>query len=251
MDISRRDFLKLFGISVASVMLTRCTPILPIPTVTPYKALPLTPTVTPPTPIVTCYTALPPTAVTPAASSVRERLRQYWFSFDDLGRAILDSQNTDNIMGTQLVADHRAALDEIVARGELNPEVADLVQESYESAIQHIWRSNAPITCYLTAYGDYTPSSAQVLVDQSIILEQVSADGTIDPSTLETARVALEHDMAFYTLTDQEVQALYEQLSLQTQNSNLPLAEFNALPLDLTPEAREAAQFILDLLTGK
>ena len=47
------------------------------------------------------------------------------------------------------------------------------------------------------------------------------------------------------------VQALYEQLSLHTQNSNQPLPEFNALPLDLTPEAREAAQFILNLLTGK
>jgi len=251
MDLSRRDFLKLFGISVASIMLTRCKPIVPTPTVTPHKAPPLTPTVTPPTPMVTCYTAMPPTPVTPAASSVRERLRQCWFSFDDLARSILDNQNTDNTMGTQLIADHSAALEEIVARGELTAEVADLVQESYESAIQHIWRSNAPITCYIAAYVDYAPSSAQVLVDQSIILEQVSAGGTVDPSTLETARAALEHDMAFYTLTDQEVQALYEQLSLHTQNSNQPLPEFNALPLDLTPEAREAAQFILNLLTGK
>src|SRR5512140_1589997 len=107
MDLSRRDFLKLFGISIASVMLTRCKPVIS-------------------TPIITCYAALPPTAVTPAASSTRERLRQCWFSFDDLANATLESGNTDNTMGTQLRVDHRAALDEIVARGEITASVADL-----------------------------------------------------------------------------------------------------------------------------
>ena len=233
MTISRRDFIKLFGISVASLMLTRCKPLILS------------------TPSPTCYAPLPPTTVTPAAASVRERLRQCWFSFDDLANATLESGNTDNTMGTQLRVDHRAALDEMVARGELTASVADLVQESYESAIQHVWRSNAPITCYIATTIDYAPASAQVLIDQSIALEQITTSGTVDPSTLETARAALEHDMAFYALTEQEVQVIYDHLNQQMQTSNEPIPEFDALPLDLTPDAREAAQFILDLLTGK
>lgn len=232
MDISRRDFLKIFGISVASVMLTRCKPVLP-------------------TPIITCYAPMPPSTVTPAATSVRERLRQCWFSFDDLAAATRESDTGENNYGTQLAADHRAALDEMVARGELTAAVADLVQEAYAAALSHVWRSNAPITCYEPAYIDYAPTSAQVLVNQSAALEQVAARGTVDPATLETARAALEHDLAWYALTDQEIQALYELLIEGQQTSSEPFPTFEAIPLDITPEAREAAQFILDLLTGK
>ncbi len=140
MDISRRDFLKIFGISVASVMLTRCKPLLSTPTPT-------------------CYAPLPPSTVTPAATSVRERLRQCWFSFDDLATATMESDTTENNYGTQLAADHRAALDEMVARGELTAPVADLVQEAYEAALSHVWRSNALITCYEPA-SSITPPPA-------------------------------------------------------------------------------------------
>jgi hypothetical protein len=232
MNLSRRDFLRLFGISVASVMLTRCKAILPTPTVT-------------------CYEPMPPTPVTPAAASVRERLRQCWFSFDDLATATNKSGTTDNTMGSQLRIDHRAALDELVARGELTAPVADLIQEAYEAALQHVWRSNIPVTCYIATMIDYTPASAQVLVNQSTALEQIATSGTLDPTTLETARAALEHDMAYYALTEQEVQALYGHLIEQMQNSGQPAPEFDSLPLDLTPDARVASQFILDLLTGK
>ena len=233
MDLSRRDFLKFFGISVASVMLTRCKSILPTPTAT-------------------CYAPIAPTPVTPAASSVRERLRQCWFSFDDLAVSTRESESTENTMGQQLFADHRTALDEMVARGELTASVADLVQEAYGAALNHVYRSNnTMMTCYEPARIDYAPTSAGILVSQSAALEQIAAGDTVDPSTLETARAALEQDMAWYALTEQEVDALYEHLSQQNPNFDEPFPDFNALPLDLTPDARAAAQFILDLLTGK
>jgi hypothetical protein len=230
MNLSRRDFLKLFGISVASLMLTRCKVSL--------------------TPTPTCYAPLPPTPVTPAASTVRERLRQCWFRFDDVARQTIETFDTENTLGTQLSADHRAALDELVARGEITASVADLVQEAYDAALYHVWRSNAPITCYEPARVEYKPASAQSLINQSEALEQIAAQGTIDTATLATARAALEHDMAFYALTEQEVQALYERL-YQEHKEDFDFPEFEALPLDLTPDARAAALFILDLLTGK
>lgn len=230
MKLSRRDFLKAFGVSVASLMLTRCR--------------------SPFTPVVTCYAPMPPTAVTPEAASVRERLRQCWFRFDELAIQTSDNNATQNAFGAQLSADHRAALDELVARGEITASVADLVQEAYDAALYHVWRSNAPITCYEPVMVDYKPAGAQSLVEQSAVLEQIAAQGTIDPSTLETARAALEHDLAFYALTEQEVQALYDHL-YQEHKEDYKFPSFDALPLDLTPDARAAAQFILDLLTGK
>jgi hypothetical protein len=215
-------------------MLTRCKAVLPTPTPSP-----------------TCYEPLPPTEVTPAASSVRERLRQCWFRFDDLARQTIESGGSENTLGAQLSADHRAALDELVARGELTASVAALVQEAYDAALQHVWCANAPITCYEPAFVDYAPASAQVLVNQSAALEQVAAQGSIDPVTLETARAALEHDLAFYALTDQEVQTLYESLYREHEADYQSIPAFDALPLDITPDAHTAARFILDLLTGK
>jgi hypothetical protein len=234
MKLSRRDFLKLFGISVASLMLTRC------------KALPPLP---PPSP--TCYAPLPPTEVTPAAASVRERLRQCWFRFDEVARQTSESGDSENALGQQLIGEHRAALDEMVGRGEISASVADLVQEAYDAAIYHVWRSNAPITCYEPAFLDYAPTSAQILVNQSEALEQIAAQGTVEPSTLATARAALEHDMAYYALTEQEVQALYERIYQENEGDYQSIPAFEALPLDLTPDARAAAEFILELLTGK
>ena len=232
MDFPRRDFLKIFGISVASLLLTRCKSIPPFG------------------PVTTCYAPLPPTPVTPAAASVRERLRQCWFSFDDLARQTAESATAEDTFRGQLSAEHRAALDELAARGEITLPVAALVQEAYDAALYHTWRSNAPITCYEPAIVQYEPASAQVLVNQSAALEQVAAHGTVDPATLATARAAIEHDMAFYALTDQEVQARYARL-YQEHQADFNFPSFEALPLDLTPEARQAAQFILDLLTGK
>ena len=59
---------------------------------------------------------------------------------------------------------------------------------------------------------DYQPSSASVLVEQSEILEELARQGSVDPDTLAKARAALEHDMAFYALSDAQTPALYERL---------------------------------------
>jgi hypothetical protein len=90
-----------------------------------------------------------------------------------------------------------------------------------------------------------------VLVKQSEILDQIAAQGTIDPATLAGARAALEQDMAFYDLSDTEVQTLYDRLIKESQEAGQSIPTFEALQLELTPDAKDAARFILDLLTGK
>jgi hypothetical protein len=237
MSLTRRDFMKLFGVTVASLLLTRCRGFV----------------IETPTPTPTCYAPLPPPTITPSitSSSVRERLRSYWLRFGELSQKTISGENPDNALGQQMIADHRATLDELVTVGEISTSVADLVQESYDAAVYHVWRSNAPITCYEPMMVDYAPSSAGVLVKQSEILNQIAAQGTIDPATLAGAQAALEHDMAFYDLSAEEIQALYDRLIKESQAAEQSIPTFEALQLELTPDAREAAHFILDLLTGK
>jgi hypothetical protein len=232
MPIHRRDFMKVLGISVASLFLSRCR--------SPFE------------PTTTCYIPVPPTpSILPTnkPASIRKRLRLYWLRFGEMAEN--SREDTENKFGQELVSGHRATLDELVASGEISAPVADLVHEAYAAAVYHVWRSNAPITCYEPMMVDYAPTSAAVLLEQSRVLNQITTEGIVDPATLAKAQSALEHDMAFYALTDEEVQALYDQLIQDSQGTGQTIPSFEALSLELTPEAKEATQFIIDLLTGK
>ena len=232
MSTSRRDFMKVFGAGLASLLLTRC------------RWRP---------PVASCYTPIPvvyPTP-TPIPLDARGRLRLCWLRFDKLAQSTRDESNngsTSNVLGQQLNSEHRAALDELVASGDLTAPVADLVQEAYDAALYHVWRSNTLITCYEPAVVDYAPTSAQVLVQQSGVLEQLSARGSIDPQTLAKARAALEHDLAYYSLSNTEVQVLYERVVQEAHDQGQRFPSFEELQLEVTPDVRAAAQFLVDLL---
>ncbi|MCJ7583243.1 MAG: hypothetical protein MUO30_00525, partial [Anaerolineales bacterium] len=166
MPVSRRDFMKVFGISVASLLLTRCR--FPIG--------------------VTCYAPLPPTAL---PDSTRGHLRLYWLHFNELAQATSADYEKGDTLSQQMTADHRAALDELVSTGEIPAQMADLVQEAYAAAVYHVWRSNAPMTCYAPMVVNYAPTSAGVLVQQAEALSQAASQGSIDPQTLAKAQAAL------------------------------------------------------------
>lgn len=238
MSISRRDFMKLVGVSIASLALTRC------------RSLP-----------VTCYAPLPPspTPIEPPQTP-KDHLRRCWLSFGELAQATIiagiqptgaPKTPTENIFGQQLVAEHRAALDNLVAVGELTTTVANLVQEAYDAAIFHVWRSNAPMTCYEPMIVNYAPVSAGILIHQSEVLNEITDESAIGSETLAKALVALEHDMAFYSLTDAEVNSLYEHLVSEWQAQGQTVPAFEDVDLEITPDARTAAQFIISLLTSK
>ncbi|HEX7540649.1 MAG TPA: twin-arginine translocation signal domain-containing protein [Anaerolineales bacterium] len=233
MSISRRDFMKLVGVSVASLALTRCR--IPLP--------------------VSCYASMPPSPYpTEPPLTVKDRLRLCWLRFGELAQATKEESTqgiTENTFGQQLVTEHRLALDEFVTAGELTPKVADLIQDAYDAAVYHVWRSNAPMTCYAPMIVDYAPVSAGVLVQQSEVLSEVANENTIDPETLAKAQIALEHDMAFYALTDEEVASLYDRLITEWQSQQQTAPAFENLELEITPDAKAAAQFIISLLTSK
>ncbi|MGB7538140.1 MAG: hypothetical protein WBM17_06345 [Anaerolineales bacterium] len=242
MPIPRRDFMKLFGISLGSMLLARCQ----------RTAIPT------PTSVITCYTISPPTATpstpTPTRLAVLDRLRLCWLGFGDLAEKTRDGTNTaENLgdpLGSQMISDHRSALDELVASESITPAVADLVQEAYAAAVFHVWRSNAAMTCYLIAMPAYAPADADDLLRQAEVLDTVAGGSTIAPDTLAKVQAALEHDLAFYALTDAEVQALYERLREEYSDPGESLPTFEELELTLTPDVRSAAQFLIDVLMG-
>jgi|GEM_PF-879491 len=254
MNISRRDFMKLVGVSVASLALTRCRF----------------------APFATCYAPMPPTPT--VLPSAMERLRLCWLSFGELAQATVDEfkqvlppsiesipqtviegveptaapkTNPENAFGQQLIARHRQALDEIVTAGELTRPVADLVQEAYDAAVYHVWRSNAPITCYAPVIVNYAPVSADTLVRQSELVNELASQGNINPQTLANAQAAIQHDMAFYALTDAEVSSLYDRLIAESQSQAQAVPSFENVELEASPDARAAARFIINLLTSQ
>ena len=232
MNISRRDFMKLVGVSVASLLLPGCR--IPLP--------------------VSCYAPLPPSPYPPDVLTSKGRLRRGWLSFGELAQATADEAaqgDTENTFGRQLIADHRLALDELVASGELTATVADLIQEAYEAAVYHVWRSNVPMTCYEPMQVNYASASADMLVRQAAVLSEVAGGISIDPETLSKARAAIEHDMAFYALTDQQVASLYDRLITEWQSQQQSSPAFEDVELEITPDAKAAAQFIIHLLTGQ
>lgn len=242
MSISRRDFMKVFGVSVAALILARCKRgIIPGPTDTPSLVC-YTATSPPPTPL---FTPLP------TSLPARERLRLLWLRFGLLAQVTAAGLNENNALGNQLIADHHAALDELSAASDFSRPVGDLIQEAYDAAIDHVWLLNIPVTCYTPVIVNYAPASAETLVQQAAILGQVSGLGGVDADTLAKAQAALEHDMAFYALSSEDISELYTRLIQEAQENGTPIPSFEDIELELTPEARAAAQFIIDLLTGK
>jgi hypothetical protein len=109
MTVPRRDFIKLFGISLGSLLLSRCNvPAIPTPTITP----------------------------TPAPPAARDRLRLCWLRFGELARKTAEDSKKagagweDNPIGMQMIADHRTALEEMTSAGGVAASVAGLIREA-------------------------------------------------------------------------------------------------------------------------
>jgi hypothetical protein len=146
----------------------------------------------------------------------------------------------------ELVADHRSALDELVASGALERDVADQVQAAYAAAAYHVWRANAPITCYEAVMIDYVPSSSAQLARQAAVLTEMAERGDLDPDVVAQARAAIERDVAFLNYPSEAIEALYAEISAHADETGFP--QFEDLDLEVTPEAVQAAQYLVDLL---
>ena len=252
MPISRREFMKAFGVGLASFVLASCQSARQKP-----AEMEKTPT-SPIPPMIGCYEptmVIPTLTPTPIGYLVpRDRLRACWLSFNELAARTQSGENDPSDgsetgpFGAHLAKDHRLALDELVAAGEIEPSVADLVQEAYEAAVYHVWRSNVPITCYRSMEPNYAPTSAAQLVQQSAILAEMAARGELNTDTVAMAQKAIQHDLAFENLSPDEVNVLYKKLLDDRQQNKTGIPAFDQVELEITPEMEAAAKFLVGLL---
>jgi hypothetical protein len=166
----------------------------------------------------------------------RSRLRACWLRLDELAQQSReDNRRAEQAMDSNL-ADHRAALGALVAAGELNPAVAGQVQLAFAEAVNHVWRSNALMTCYIAIPGTFP--SAERVVRQADLLAEMAARGDLDPASVAQARAAIERDVAFL--------ALYRE-RMRSGGGGGQLPPFDQL--QIPAEAAEAARFLVDLMS--
>lgn len=180
----------------------------------------------------------------------RGRLRDGWLRLNELAA---QAQSGQEDYGQQALAEmttlHRGALDELVTAGELAPEVADHVQAAFEGAAYHVWRSNAPITCYEPVMIDYRPTSSDQLARQAALLAELAELDKLDAVAVAQAHAAIERDITFLNMSSEEVNALYAQILAQSAQTGVP--DFDQIHLEITSEAADAARFLVDLLLGE
>jgi len=213
MSPTRREFIQSAALALAALALARCKPGLWVPDDTP-----------------------------------RGRLRACWLRLGALAQETQQDYERVEKTRDQLVLDHQAALRDLVTAGALTPAVSEPVQEAYVEASYHVWRSNAPITCYEPVLVDYTPASADQLVKQVDLLVEMAERGDLDPATVAQARAAIERDMAFLALSYPETEALYGQLVKQAAGGSYAFPTFEQLELDIPPDVIAAARFLVELL---
>jgi hypothetical protein len=182
--------------------------------------------------------------------SPRERLRSCWQRFGWLEEQASDWSDYEkgDQAREELITEHRAALDEMVAAGELDADVAELVQEAFAEAAYHVWRANCGMTCYEAMPGpEYTPYASSQLVQQAEILSELADDASVNQETVAQAQAAVEQGIAFLGLSNEEEKALYDAL-IEAAGESHDYPSFNELDLESTPEAAEAARFLVELL---
>jgi hypothetical protein len=212
MDTNRRDFIKFTAIAMSSLVLNRCIPFIS------------------------------------KEDSDREDLRAAWLDLEHLAQITTADYEEGEDLRSKLLDEHRRALDNLIAAGDLSPAVAEQLQAAFTEATYHVWRSAAPFTCYLPAPGpNYTPISSDQLVKQAKLLTDVARGQEIEPSTVALAKAAIERDISFLNLSAQETSVIYEGL-IQAYGETHSYPFFNEIDLRVSPDAAEAARYLVDLL---
>ena len=210
MTPTRRDFIHTLGVTLATLIVTRCS------------------------------------NGGVSGNTPQERLRSCWLQLEWLAQEAKDYER--GVQGTEMLTDeHRAALDGLVTEGALQGDVAVLIHTSFSAAANHVLLANAPITCYESVMLDYTPTSSSQLAHQAQILAEMSDQGTIEPDTIVLAQQTIERDIAFLTLSGEDESALYDKL-MAAAGDNYSFPSFDELALTVSPEAVEAAHFLVELL---
>ena len=178
--------------------------------------------------ILLASTTVTRSALLPGQGSLaRARLHKCWKDLERLKRQTRKDREQGERTRERLKAAHRLALDDLVEAEEIDADVAEHIQAIFDSAAYYAWRSNAG-TCYLGGpfTGPFSPGFGLVLSWQIHALNEIASRGEIDPETIAQARVRIERDMALLT-------------------------GFGTLGDEIPPDVRQAARFLVELLSGQ
>ncbi|MBE9508992.1 MAG: hypothetical protein IMY86_13205 [Chloroflexi bacterium] len=188
MKSTRREFISYVGVTLASLLTTRCRP--------------------------TCYTPAAPVPYPPFTPTPNARwatLRECWL---DLRNTELQSvEDTDFAIG--LRQRHADALDALVTDGELDAAVAEEIGVAFEQAVAHVQRKMA--TCYIAVPPEFVPR--ENLVQQAAMLEEMAVESDIAPDTVAQAQAALERDVAWLAQFDAgQVPGTLDEVEVSTES---------------------------------
>ena len=187
----------------------------------------------------------------PACASQRsdwDALRQHWLDLDSWGGGLFGAAEAE--LEEKKVA-HRAALDALVAAGELDVAVSDQIQIAFDEAAFHVWRTSAPMTCYLPSeLGMAYMKGRGDLVQQAELLAEIARTNEVGTGTVALAQAALELDIAFFeAVITLQAQGLESEARWEAERELVE--QFEAGDIEIGPETIEAARILVDLLLGE
>ncbi len=225
MKPSRREFLRNTGVLLASLALASCQP------------------------QTTCYAAVT-SEPTPAKGSQGDdwaSVRAQWVGLKQLAQDAPKGELGQKTLES-LIANHRAALDKLAQAGQLDSAVAQDMQAAFEAAAHHIWMLNSGVTCYKPSPGPvYGSQSSDELAQQAQALIEMSQRSSLDPAVVAQAQAAIERDIAFLAMSDEEEQAFIDAV-LQAGQAAQAYPQWPELEMDIPPESAEAARLLARLL---
>ncbi|MBN1770692.1 MAG: hypothetical protein JXB32_05485, partial [Deltaproteobacteria bacterium] len=146
-------------------------------------------------------------------------------------------------------AEHRDALDALVAAGELRAPVADLLHLAFQESVEHLVRTHSHLMCYdPTQLGLALMRSREQLVEQLILLDDFVRSGAVSADAVAAAREVAERQIAFFD----DVEALqtlegHARLEMEARLAG----RFAAGGFEADADEKKAAGLLIGLLTGE
>ena len=263
MSYSRRDFMKVMGVALAALVTTRCVALENIQ-----------------------HSISNWTSSGSGRERLRNcwlDLKKLY----ELDSQILSSEGHGYAECVQLISNHRTTLQDLTKAGELKQDVANEIDVAFTAAADYIWWLRARMYLYGVCYtqaptaiftplpdsvvadrmASYVRVSAGQLFNQSIILAKMAPTSDINSDTVAEAQAAIERDVEFINKVNDEAGAssladavygnplpndaawkLFRQLHGADADPNGDI-NFETAQFDISPQASEAAHFLVTLLT--
>jgi hypothetical protein len=126
--------------------------------------------------------------------------------------------------------------------------VAQEMQAAFEGAAYHVWRANAPITCYEPILPpDYQIQGSSDLARQAKLLAEMAEQSTIEQATVAQAQAAIERDIAFLAMATDD-QRVLTQAVRDAAGDTWDFPNLIELDMDVHPQSVEAASILVELL---